>query len=408
MSSNRERYSLEQALYEAEKLKSKVDSGEATGCAEAEQQLGQSKEQTPESEFSPEVNEKIMEKVQDINRSGIAFSALGELPSEKLKSVLKNGLLGDNWREKEGMGAFLKDLPDGIEAQAWATKTRKNKNTIVHFNITGRMEETKIWNENKKRKVFSHGGKEVKSQIDLAGWTYYRRNGITILFDPSHFREIEQNEWKTSASQLDDRFRQGRPKTFVSDAKVPKGHPTDTPEAEYGFNLWHRVAPKYFTGIIMRLDKPLPEITDAYVRAYLCGFHPADDPEMQRQAMELKLTTREEEFIKRETPGFIKRFSDPTEQPLQDETDQNKVNKRVQEVVQAMCEVDSDKPDRMVPVYNRAGDLLWPEHMSYKQVKKLVAERKKQKVQKEAREVVGTSKKNPLKSGLFWWLDTIG
>jgi len=55
-----------------------------------------------EKELSPEIIEKIMEKVEDINKRGTAFSVISpEYPTPKLESgesklgsILKNGLVG--------------------------------------------------------------------------------------------------------------------------------------------------------------------------------------------------------------------------------------------------------------------------------------------------------------------------
>src|SRR5579864_6493012 len=55
--------------------------------------------ENPENrELSPEAIEKIMAKVQDINKPGIGFSGLGEMSPDNLRSLFTNGLLGDDNR----------------------------------------------------------------------------------------------------------------------------------------------------------------------------------------------------------------------------------------------------------------------------------------------------------------------
>ena len=87
MSSNGERYSLEQALDEAEKLKLKVDSGEAAGYAEAEQQLEATKETSQEARHT---REEIKKTVKDQEKEKLQTLILDELRAVKEKK-------GENW-----------------------------------------------------------------------------------------------------------------------------------------------------------------------------------------------------------------------------------------------------------------------------------------------------------------------
>lgn len=64
------------------------------------------------------------------------------------------------------------------------------------------------------------------------------------------------------------------------------------------------------------------------------------------------------------------------------------INSTNQEIINNYCEtmikVDKDKPERLMPVYNTSGDLLWPQRMSYEEVKAFVKERDSQKTEEIA------------------------
>lgn len=49
------------------------------------------------------------------------------------------------------------------------------------------------------------------------------------------------------------------------------------------------------------------------------------------------------------------------------------------EVVATMIKADKDRLDRLIPIYDDSGNLLWPRQMSYEEVKEFVAEREKKK-----------------------------
>jgi hypothetical protein len=326
-------------------------------------------------ELSPDVVKKIMAKVQDINGSGIGFSGLGEMSPDKLRSLFTNGLLGDDNRaetqkrnlllsaaEKKGEKLpkpephqSYKEMASGAEAVIWKNKTRSNKNTIIHFNITGRMDETKkVWgqrNDPRWKDRFDDYMKDGKmqSEIDMVGWTK-RRDGVTILFDPSNFKE-------SSEGQGPGYHVQRRPKTFRPDSHM-RVMDESKPEFEYGFILWHRVAPKYFSGLFLRIHKPVHIYTDEEVKKKLEGWVDPRRPDYQEIV----------EYRKKE-------LNDEEERTPQDETDPILIQKRIQEVVGTMEATYKDKPEMMVPIYDRGGNLLWPRQMSYEDIQQFVAEK---------------------------------
>ncbi|MCX6812551.1 MAG: hypothetical protein NTW79_02940 [Candidatus Berkelbacteria bacterium] len=57
----------------------------------------------------------------------------------------------------------------------------------------------------------------------------------------------------------------------------------------------------------------------------------------------------------------------------------NPNDETINEVVITMAEADNERPERLLPVYNLSGDLLWPRQMTNKELKKFVSERDKNK-----------------------------
>jgi len=347
----------------------------------SQEEVLKSLESTVEEELSPEVVEKIMEKVQDINATGIAFSGLGELDSNNLGSLFKNGLLGDNWKSHDvPHEKYLKNLPTEEKVKKWTERTKESKDTIVHFNITGRMEESRIWEENKGKVPFVYRGRKIKSQIDLSQWSA-SENGVTILFDVSSFKEQPNTRGHDG-----QHGSVGRAKTYRADD--PTGE-INMPESEYGFIASSRVAPRYFRGIMMTLNEQRPEYIDGYVAALICRYENPEDEENQRKAL---ASTRE---YYKDNEDLIKSVIQSNREDLErrsmgDETDLEKIRANVKEMAKIMEETYKKDPSMCFPVYSRAGDLLWPlpaeykekGFMPYENVKKLVEERDKNKKEK--------------------------
>ena len=100
------------------------------------------------------------------------------------------------------------------------------------------------------------------------------------------------------------------------------------PVSEAGFILCHRVAPRLFSGIVLSPGKENP--------------------------------------VKGEGAG--RNFIEDTDYAP-----------HVQKIVDEMMEADKEKPELLVPIYDLYGNLLWPKQMPYEEVKKLVADREKEK-----------------------------
>lgn len=334
-----EKYNLEKARAEAEKLAQKVKSGEASSYADAEKKLDDL-----ESELSPEAIEKIMEKVRDIYAYGTAYTSIpGEKQDNeegKLESILRNGLIGKDWTNKD-----KRRKP--ISPEQWRKDVRERLNP-VHFNIVGRTLAYNYLDQGKK--YIDETLKEFREETEpgKAGKPFPRMRGINnvwrppyIVFDISSFRELDTLFNEDNQKGSSRTYRINAPQDEVdttpdSDNKMGVG-------AEFGFQLHHRLPPRLITGVVVYNDNPA----------------------------------------------------------------------EIEKIVETMKTVFSD-PKKMIPIYSLEGSrglwppnvksgamrtmneyeeflkksatfsLVWPKQMSYEEVQNFIAERDKQKIEKES------------------------
>lgn len=153
-----------------------------------------------------------MDKVQDINKKGVAFSGISEALREKdyktFDSILKSGLLG---------GRF--DKPNiGLTKEKYLKNVKEEKDAVVWFNIVG---------------VDSRSEK-IKDSGFLNEYTA-DSNVLAIIFDLTHFQETPSS-WEES-------------QRIVNLKQKRRTHR----RAYSGFILSHRVPPRYFKGIVLKL-----------------------------------------------------------------------------------------------------------------------------------------------------------
>lgn len=260
-----------------------------------------------EEELSPEIIEMIMGKVQDIHEDGIAFSFI---KADKFENVLSDGLLGSIKRPENVQSAEIKK-------KEWAKSTRRNKNSLVYINITGRMNDLEDeW--------------EMETPILSSSWINWPRDEmgkdiIVFLFDIKNFSEN---------NLIKDRFIENKLETKTYRA-INKGNYFGTSamgdarvDSDYGFALSHRVAPRFFNGIMIK-------------------FTPGEDE-------------RNVYFVEE---GF---------------------DSRVKEYIIKMKDCYKNKQKNLLPIYDPEGSLYWPKQMSYEEVKKFVTEREAKKKEKES------------------------
>jgi hypothetical protein len=298
---------------------------------EMEEQDSKSKE----FELTPEIEELIMAKVQDIVKYGVAFSRCARFAKrreikergreetanrdneqmEKIKSVLNSGLLG------RALTKEYNKTPDKDLKTIWAENVRKNRDAVIHFNIVGRSTGLK-----EDLGGTGPGGLGLKS-------FYSGEGSVSVIFDLTGFRDTSASF--TSQFPYDDMYhhtehfksfpgethtyRTNSPSEYSGWKRGDAGYLEST--AEFGFVAYHRIAPQRFRGLF--LDRSRDEESKTW--------H-VQDSEIKR-------------------------------------------------LVQIMTEVYKEHPDQLLPVYDNNGNLLWPKQMSYEEVKAFVEERDKSKTE---------------------------
>jgi len=178
--------------------------GEGQGEAEVEKL---------EKELSPEIVEKIMEKVEDINADGNAFSVLNigstiddEIFIRNFKRVLTEGLLGTPYDGKE-----INPQHESMPSTVWAKKTKIYKNSLLSFNITGR--------------IGFDFDEAYDHPIANSYWVEKRQCSVTFIFDISKYKEKELFESHRATNETGVR-KFGGIKYGIIDGKV---------DSEFGF-----------------------------------------------------------------------------------------------------------------------------------------------------------------------------
>ncbi len=271
-------------------------------------------------ELTPEQIEVIMEKVQDIDECGIAFSVLPKRPDFDIESVFQDGLLGTSLKEHDGCAGHK------ITRKEWIT-LREKQDAAVHFNIVGRMDNSWL-----RRRLRDNPAEDIAS-------SYWMRPGkIAILFDISTMKELLPSGYRTDQQNAntfrgahgygdlvqtigwevvnrleelprDTPMADPRVQEIIEDLReyepycdIPASCIIDQP-SDTGFIACHRIKPAQFRGIVIHESE------------LLCG------------------------------------------------------------TVNSMRSSYADRSEKLLPVYDKDGNLLWPKKMSYEEVQEFVAQR---------------------------------
>lgn len=317
-------------------------------------------ENEKEAELSPEVIEMIMEKVQDLNKKGIAYH---KLENETFNSVLREGLLGGY--EGNDDGFKRKPIRSGKEWEKMARKTRK---AVVFFNIVGRLQKPKEeggYSYDLDRE-FSVEEQYLSKKTEIGKSHYSGGAGLTILFDVSKYREFVPlsdtvlGDMKKLKSRT---FRAQWPASYNSEEEM--NMPIDKDNlplvtSEWGFALSQRVSPKLFQGIVLAPWKKR-----------------WTKEEIEAQIVEAKSSIEKGSNVyKSFTPSRWEEWRRYLERETQwggeDYLPQN-----LEESVKIMRDAYLGDIENMLPIYDTYGNLLWPKEMNYEEVKKFVEERSK-------------------------------
>jgi len=314
----------EEAFREAQKLKEEVESGESKDYNEAEKIVEKEKH---EVELSPEVIEKIMEKVQDVNEEGTAYITIQKsyrahsTDSDRIGSILQNGLLG-KIKHDRNIDEIKQDWVNFMKNKRSLVRSKNREYAefdlpIVWFNIVGqstnRTGDTSLTNSDLLNPLEMEMGKGENA---------------VVIFDLSKYKEVEFD----SISHRN---------TYTNSS--PEGKDGKRVYQMEGFFLSYRVPPNKFKGILIqcRRDKSEEEIL---------GY---EDDRLRELSDQDRIEHIKEKFDHDEAAWL----------------------ERAESMAQKMRQTYKDKENLLVPIYDVYGNLLWPKKMSYEEVQNFVEER---------------------------------
>lgn len=322
------------SIYESNK-KSKLSTTKITKNKMEGQTKNEKNKPTDNSEgqLSPEVLEKVMEKVQDVNRYGTAWSIV---PEGRLKNIFTDGLLGVS-EDREGINRcnFYNENSKELFISDVRKRHESNFSPDVYFNVVGRQEH--------------YGDQLISKNQRISDVSYYfiDEDALAILFDLSSFQEVSvENNRRLGYKKFGLHEHFSNPEIY-SVTKNDKGESMSP--IEYGFRLSPRMSPRLIQGLLFYKAKKL---TSEEILT-IPGLNPSKNF-----------------FFDEEGRYYLFRQGWFTE-----ENNDEILEKRAKEIVIKMFEAKKT----LVPVYDYKGNLWWPKRMSYEEVKRFVEERDKQK-----------------------------
>lgn len=312
-----------------------------------------SKEANLEQELSPEVIEKTMEKVQDTNAKGLAYSVI---KNENLEQILNQGLLGTLTPRED------------ITPAKWIRYGPERRTSVVYFSIVGRR-YGRYWQPNEL---------EIRNSLLMS---VYSEPRIAIILDLTHFKEeipsslrsrlekriiprsntfwcddpMVEESWERNFFGLRPRDRKilERIKSEREDI-TEKGEPKSS--SDYGFALSPRVAPRLFRGIVCKAVRKKTDeeiIQDIKKRVSQGDIFIPGYPDLER----MKEAEKKENYYS---------YTDK---------DPEIIRKMVEKTVFLMRKIYKGKEHLLLPIYDVHGNLWWPKKMSYEEVKRFVEEK---------------------------------
>ena len=281
---------------------------------------------TNEKELSPEIIEKIMGKVRDINEKGLAYSGVARSGVEPTFGLQLPPQISDI---EQGSKTVQSILENGLKG-------------TLYFNINGRSKNIHEQEVND----FPVMGKE-KPQV------YYGRfssGRINIMFDVSFLlKEVDldfylkhaQNQRTHSIAAPGLKRNQYMVTPSPEDPNVvidamKSGQETESYAPGTGFVTNSGIKAKYFLGII------IPAI-----------MRIATEKEKQQYSVSYMIDHSEDAEAKKQEYMVMAK--------------------------KAILDVYKNKPEHIIPIYSAEGNLLWPKEMNYEEVKKFVERRDRDK-----------------------------
>ena len=321
--------------------------------------------ESAEKVLSTEVVEEIMAKVEDIDMPGTAYSVVNDPYSKSgnnIESMLGAGLAPIGVGDKVHFN-IVGRIPDidrhkekrEIAASYWV---KKPGTVTIMFDIS---ELTEIVPQFEGRDPIPDGTYravgpgmnrtveiiEEEGNIDIATDTPVRNQHVV-----KGIEKIMDREERLSSYYEKKGIKPLQRRRYLRDGQF-------TPDTEYGFVTEERISSKKFRGLVIRPTRLQKgnEIDQSIAQSKaVAGIGWNQNIEKQRR---------------KESSEILVADTDP--EHLQEEA--NLLAIRVVRALQGL-----DKQDRLIPIYDIQGNLLWPKQMSHEEVKQCVAERETRKL----------------------------
>lgn len=301
-----------------------------------------------ESELSQEVLEKIMTKVQDIDKYGTAFSLIsseGLLPvaagvgkeNSKFRNILKNGLVGVS-PDRPGIDRVDWGVKNSVEEYIEDLKEKRERPPEVFFNIVGRYGNPK-----------SAGGGSI-SEKTISKIPLMRMGDlIAIMFSLDKFDEKNNRErsGKNGQNQATKKGTFGIHNFGRGVVDDPNEHGDFNADCDYGFKLSSRVQPRMFTGIVFRKEIEINE-EEKKSRGifHLHGDYYKD--------------TKGNVYLEYDIGDGKKLYGETSDFEI--------LKEHAQKIAQDLLIVNLGKEDNLVPIYDTYGNLWWPKQISHEEI----------------------------------------
>lgn len=288
-----------------------------------------------ETELSQEVIEAIMNKVQDINKPGTGVHFLtrsltgGQSDKELLPNILKFGLLGRATPKS-------KQTPED-----WISSVRKRMGAVVFFNIIGRdldKVRNSVW--------LSRTGTLGKDLI------------VGLIFNTDRLKEHQTIKGYAVDYYFGQRKNlEYKPNTFGPNINSEneqyfnneEGDNPRPPTSDDGYAATFRINPNSFNGVVLNFYRKQTEdeIEERIWR------------EMRKRG--LKPSEENYQIVSSWHFGDY----------LIEDKDPENIRKKTEEFVNNLVKSCNGRYDRLLPVYDIRGNLLWPSQISYDRVKRI-------------------------------------
>lgn len=306
-------------------------------------------DQSAEFQLTPEMEEKIMQKVMDINEPDWGYHTIGTIQSDYnqkndqdklLSSVLSNGIFA-----KKTKNEYLQELLKYKRTRKWDWLDRDSEIgqfNEIFYNVTGIKDESPPL---------------FKGDTDISEdpWVQEDKPLVYGIIFSYQENRLEDDSYSQS-------YAYGKRDNLICGAR----------------RTFERIAPQTFQGVFIKINRNFNEKEkEDSIPLLVSEFKKTSNKMKEEGYLEERFNIDEglakEQLIKRQ---YI------------EDLDPKKLKNKAKEIGQTMLRMFEGTPRErfILPVYDVHGNLLWPRQMSYEEVKQFVADRDFKKQQSESNE----------------------